>query len=157
MLTAYQAYNHTSCFVISFIIILAIAARYSEACRDLGAHLFYIWGIVSILMSFFSASCKFNKLPAAFYALFMLWSPITDSFFPSAPSTLYNGISVNMLAGACFLLIPCYICGQSKDGKGDILMEGLEDMLLQPLVVGIMTVGWIPACFLAAVTGFHVD
>ncbi|MBY0552402.1 MAG: hypothetical protein K2W95_34295 [Candidatus Obscuribacterales bacterium] len=157
MLTAYRAYNYISCIVIISVIALAVSARHSEICQDLGVYLFYSWGLVSVMMAYVAFFSKFNKLPAAFYPLLIFWSPVTNAFFPSAPSTLSSGITVNMLAGACLLLIPHYICGQSTDGKGDVVMQGFEDVLLNPVSVGIMTVGWLPASFLAAMTGFHID
>lgn len=157
MLTAYRAYNYISCIVIISVIALAVSARHAEFCQDLGVYLFYSWGLVSVLMAYVAFFCRFNKLPSAFYPLLIFWSPITNSFFPSVPSNLSSGITVNILAGACLLLIPHYICGQSTDGKGDIAMQWFEDLLLNPVAVGIMTVGWLPASLLAAMTGLYID
>lgn len=157
MLSAYRAYNYISCIVIITIVALAVCARHSELCRIVGIQMFYSWGLVSLSMFWVALTFGFNKLPTSLYALLIFWSPITNSLCPSVPSTLDSGITVNMLASSCLLIVPYYLCGQSEDGKGDLMMQRLESWLHRPLPIFLLTAGWFPAAFLVALTGFGPD
>lgn len=157
MLTVYRMFNYAGCLFVPLIVSLAVMTRHFEVCKELGVSLLLAWSLIAIVMTFVAFFCKFNKLPSALYLVIMAWSPIVDAFIPSAPSTFGVGISVNMLAAICLLVFPHYFCARSTEGEGDAVSQEFENLFLNPVSVGILTAGIIPAGLIAAMASFRID
>lgn len=150
MLTAYRVYNYASCGAMASVIYLSMAAALIGIDVNNSLVLFYAWGVVSLLMVFVSALCKFNKLAAYLHTILLVLVPAAAQFLPGIDSavTLYSRLIVGTLVASGFLLILFYFCGKSTDGKGDFILQGLEDLLLNPWSISLMALVLLPAGFM---------
>ncbi|MBY0549255.1 MAG: hypothetical protein K2W95_18415 [Candidatus Obscuribacterales bacterium] len=145
MLSAYRAYNFAGCGAMASVVYLAIASALFGISLNNSAFLFYAWGLVSVLMVFVSAYCKFNRLPAYLHTILLVLVPAAAQFLPDSTSTAYSRFIVGAVVASFFLSILFYFCGKATDGKGNFILQELEDLLLTPWAVGLMSLVLLPA------------